>query len=166
VALTIALIGMENIAVATRKPGVVAAISGVALLAMAGLRLAGVGDLPALLLVGAALFTANYLLISGALPDAGRLRRVITVVFGLIHGFGFAANLLEMQLPTGRIAELLVGFNLGVEFGQMTLVLGVSLLAAGLAKVRLAPPRAAVVELAASVLVGLGVYWFTVRSFA
>jgi hypothetical protein len=165
VALTIALIGAENVAVATRRAGVVAAISAAALLAMAALRLAGVGDLPALLLVGAALFTANYLLISGALPDSGRLRMVITVVFGLIHGFGFAANLLEMQLPTGRIAELLLGFNLGVEFGQMTLVLGVSLLAALLVRLRLAPPRAMVVEAAAAVLVGLGVYWFTLRSF-
>jgi hypothetical protein len=34
--------------------------------------------------------------------DAGRLRMLITLVFGLIHGFGFAADLLELQLPNRR----------------------------------------------------------------
>ncbi len=165
VALTIALIGAENVAVATGRPGTVAAAAAVALLAMAALRLFGIGALPSLLLVGSALFTANYLMISGRLPDAGRLRMLITVVFGLVHGFGFAANLLEMQLPTGRIAELLVGFNLGVEIGQMTLVLAVSLGAWALARLKWAPPRPMVVETASALLVGLGVYWFALRSF-
>jgi hypothetical protein len=165
VALTIALIGAENVAVATGKPVTVAIAAAAALLLMAGLRLAGVGTLPTLLLVGSALFTANYLMISGSLPDAGRLRMLITVVFGLIHGFGFAANLLEMQLPTGRIAELLVGFNLGVEIGQMTLVLAVSLGAYLLVRLKWALPRPAVVEVASAFLVGLGTYWFTLRSF-
>jgi hypothetical protein len=34
-------------------------------------------------------------------------------VFGLIHGFGFAAGLLNNPIPSARLAELLVGFNLG-----------------------------------------------------
>jgi hypothetical protein len=166
VALTIALIGAENIAVATLRPVTVGLATGGALLAMATARVLGFGDLPALLLLGAGLFTASYLMISGSLPNAGRLRMVITVVFGLIHGFGFASNLLEMQLPTGRIAELLVGFNLGVEIGQMTLVVGVSLVVMGLAKLKLTLPRPIVVEVASSFLVALGVYWFAARSFA
>jgi hypothetical protein len=90
---------------------------------------------------------------------------VITLVFGLIHGFGFAASLLEMQLPPKRLAELLVGFNFGVEIGQLTLVLAVTGLALALTKMKLAPPRAIVVELASSCLVGLGVFWFVSRSF-
>jgi len=63
-------------------------------------------------------------MITGALADAGKFRTMITMVFGLIHGFGFASNLLQMQLPTNRLAELLVGFNVGVEIAQLTLVLG------------------------------------------
>lgn len=164
VALTIGLIGAENVAVATRRPLAVASVTGAALVAMLALRLAGVGQLPVLLLLGSALFAASYLMASGSLPNAGRLRMVITVVFGLIHGFGFAANLLEMQLPTGRLAELLVGFNLGVEIGQLTLVLGVSGLAWLLMRARLAAPRPIVTELASGVLVMLGAYWFVLRS--
>jgi hypothetical protein len=40
---------------------------------------------------------------------------VVTVVFGLIHGFGFAADLLELRLPSGQLVSILLGFNLGVE---------------------------------------------------
>jgi hypothetical protein len=133
---------------------------------MIGLKLLGYGGLPTLLLLGAGLFTSNYLMVSGHIRDAGRMRMVITLVFGLIHGFGFAASLLEMQLPTERLAELLVGFNLGVEIGQLTLVLSVTLLAYALMKMKWAPPRAIVVELVSACLVGLGVFWFVGRSFA
>ena len=124
VALTIALIGAENIVVQTQKPTLVALTVGGSLAFMALLEVLGFGGLPSLLLLGAGLFTANYLMISGRLRDAGRLRILITLVFGLIHGFGFAADLLELQLPPERLAELLVGFNVGVEIGQLILVAG------------------------------------------
>ena len=165
VALTIALIGAENLAVESRRPGPIALLVALGMAVMIGLRLMGFGGLPVLLLLGAGMFTNNYLMVSGHVRDAGRLRIVVTLVFGLIHGFGFAASLLQMQLPAERLAELLVGFNLGVEVGQLTLVMGVTLLALGLTRLRLAPPRAIVVEVAAAGLVGLGTFWFVSRSF-
>jgi HupE / UreJ protein len=166
VALTIAVIGAENIAVATHRPGVVALGLGSLLLAMAAARLGGMGLLPSTLLFGAALFCCCYLMISGQLQDSGRLRLVVTLVFGLIHGFGFASDLLEMRLPAGRLAELLVGFNLGVEIGQLTLVLVALAAVKLLASVRLSLPRPIVVETLSAGLVGLGMYWFISRSFA
>ncbi len=165
VALTIALIGAENIAVHTRRPGLVAIGTAGMLLAMTALRLMGVGTLPVLLLFGAGLFTANYLMVSGHLRDAGRLRLVVTMVFGLIHGFGFAANLLEEKLPQSRLFQLLFGFNIGVEIGQLTLVLGLTLLVYLLRKAKLTLPRPIVVDVAASALVCVGMYWFIQRSF-
>ncbi len=49
-------------------------------------------------------------------------RWMITFLFGLVHGFGFANVLRELGLPaTGLIASLL-SFNVGVEFGQLTIV--------------------------------------------
>lgn len=165
VALTIALIGAENIAVATNKPGLVAGGLGLTMLAMAIGQWLGFGGLPALLVLGAGLFSANYLMVSGHVRDAGRLRMVITLVFGLIHGFGFAANLLELQLPKERLAELLLGFNLGVEIGQLTLVLAVTGLAFVLGRLKIAPPRPIVTEIAAAWLVLIGVYWYVTRSY-
>jgi hypothetical protein len=166
VALTIAMIGAENIAVATHRPGSVALGIGLPLFTMAAASFAGAGTLPPLLLFGAALFCANYLMLSGHMRDAGRLRLVVTLVFGLIHGFGFAATLLEMQLPAQKLAQILVGFNLGVEIGQLSLVLTLIGLVALAVRTKLALPRPIVVDAVAAGLVAVGTYWFVSRSYA
>jgi hypothetical protein len=165
VALTIALIGAENIGDSTRRPLPVALGLGGLLLSFALAKLLGMPvTLPTLLLVGGGIFAFSYLLLTGHMRDAGRVRLVVTLVFGLIHGFGFASNLLEMQLPPGRIAELLVGFNLGVEIGQVTVVLSALALAWVLVKLRLAMPRPLFTDIAAAFLVGEGLFWFLGRS--
>jgi hypothetical protein len=165
VALTIAMIGAENIGDSTHRPLAVALGMGGILFAMALAQYLGAPvTLPMLLLIGGGIFAANYLMLTGHLRDAGRVRLVMTLVFGLIHGFGFASNLLEMRLPTGRLAELLIGFNLGVEVGQVTVVMGAILVAYLLVKVRLAVPRPIFTDIAASFLVGEGLYWFLGRS--
>ena len=166
VALTIALIGLENLAVQTHRPGFFAAGLGILLAAMTAGKVLGYGELPAMLTLGAGLFLANYLLVSGHLRDAGRLRLIITLVFGLIHGFGFAASLLSEPLPASRLAELLVGFNLGVEVGQLTLVVGLTLVVFALSKARWTLPRPIVVDVAASCLAGIGMFWLITRSYA
>ena len=165
VALTIALIGAENISVQTRKPEIVAGGTFLLLVTMMVMRMLGIGTLPVLLLLGGGLFTANYLLISGHLRDAGKVRLVVTVVFGLIHGFGFAAGLLEEKIPQTRLVELLLGFNLGVEVGQLTLVVGLTLIVMWLRKMKWTLPRPIVVDVCASALVCMGMYWFIQRSF-
>lgn len=43
--------------------------------------------------------------------------------FGLLHGFGFASVLLELEMPKTALIQALLGFNLGVELGQLSLVL-------------------------------------------
>jgi hypothetical protein len=166
VALTIAMIGAENIAVATHRPGTVAIGIGLPLLAMAAVSFAGIGTLPPLLLLGAALFCANYLMLSGHMRDAGRLRLIVTLVFGLIHGFGFAATLLEMQLPAQKLVQILVGFNIGVEIGQLSLVLALMGLVGVAVRARLSLPRPIVVDVVAAGLVAVGTYWFVSRSYA
>jgi hydrogenase/urease accessory protein HupE len=46
-----------------------------------------------------------------------------TFAFGLIHGFGFASALQEFGLPAGTVVPALAAFNLGVELGQVAIVL-------------------------------------------
>lgn len=166
IGLTIALIASENIGDTNKRSGTIATIVGSSLLLMALGKMAGFGGLPVYLLVGAAIFAVNYLLLSGHLKDAGRLRLVVSMVFGLIHGFGFAANLLEMQLPTGRMAELLFGFNFGVEIGQLTLVCALVSFVWLLAKAKLTLPRPIVVDVASACVAGVGIFWFVSRSYA
>ncbi len=165
VALTIALIGAENIGDSTHRPLPVALGLGGLLLAMASLKALGLGvKLPITLLVGGGIFAAFYLLLTGQMRDAARIRLGVTLVFGLIHGFGFASNLLEMHLPTHRLASLLVGFNVGVEIGQVTVVLGAIALARMLVRMRLSLPRPLFTDIAASFLVGEGLCWFVGRT--
>jgi ABC-type antimicrobial peptide transport system permease subunit len=52
-----------------------------------------------------------------------RLRRALaSFLFGLVHGFGFAGALVELQLPTETLIPSLLFFNLGVEAGQALIV--------------------------------------------
>ena len=81
--------------------------------------------------------------------------------FGLVHGFGFAGALSELGLPTGARLASLLGFNLGVEIGQMAvvaLVLPVLLLVRRKRwYARLAMP------LLSLAIAGLASYWLWVR---
>jgi hypothetical protein len=167
VALTIALIGAENIGDGTRRPLPLALGLGGLLFLLALAKHFGLPvTLPTLLLIGGGIFAASYLMLTGHMRDAGRVRLLVTLVFGLIHGFGFAANLLEMRLPPNRLAELLVGFNVGVEIGQITVVLGAVLLAKALVRLRLGIPRPLFTDVAAAFLIGEGLYWFIGRSIS
>ena len=49
-------------------------------------------------------------------------RWMVAFGFGLIHGFGFASVLTDLGLPRSALALALVGFNVGVEIGQITIV--------------------------------------------
>jgi hypothetical protein len=50
-------------------------------------------------------------------------RIVVTFFFGLIHGFGFASVLSELNLPTADFAWALLQFNVGLEMGQLIIVM-------------------------------------------
>lgn len=58
-------------------------------------------------------------------PLVTRSRARIAFAFGLLHGFGFASVLSDMGLPHGARVISLLAFNLGIEAGQMAVVLAV-----------------------------------------
>jgi hypothetical protein len=49
-------------------------------------------------------------------------RWMVAFAFGLIHGFGFASVLADLGLPQSALLLALLGFNLGVEAGQLAIV--------------------------------------------
>jgi len=55
-------------------------------------------------------------------PVVAERRWAVAFAFGLIHGFGFASVLADLGLPQGALLLALVGFNLGVEVGQLAIV--------------------------------------------
>jgi hypothetical protein len=58
-------------------------------------------------------------------PIVTETRARIAFAFGLLHGFGFASVLADMGLPQGARLISLVAFNLGIETGQLAVVLAV-----------------------------------------
>ncbi|HSI57815.1 MAG TPA: HupE/UreJ family protein, partial [Ideonella sp.] len=60
--------------------------------------------------------------IDNLLPFLPRQRWKLTFVFGLVHGFGFASALQDLGLVREALASSLLGFNLGVEIGQLSIV--------------------------------------------
>jgi len=57
------------------------------------------------------------------LREAPSQRWLVSFLFGLVHGFGFASALTPLKLPGWNLATALLGFNLGVEAGQALVVL-------------------------------------------
>jgi hypothetical protein len=96
--------------------------------------------------------------------DGRDLRAWVALVFGLVHGFGFANVLREFGLPDQALGWSLFSFNVGVEIGQLAIVLVV---ASALTALRRHSARLGYrVAFAGSVLViAAGTYWFVERVF-
>jgi hypothetical protein len=64
-----------------------------------------------------------WVAVENLVAPAGAARRwLIAGAFGLIHGLGFASMLVELGVPQDAVLRALVGFNIGVELGQLAFV--------------------------------------------
>ena len=99
--------------------------------------------------------------------------------FGLLHGLGFASVLGEFGLPEGQFVPALIGFNVGVELGQLTvialaaLVIWLAVRAASVARletdqtaVRSYPVMFRAVSVTGSLVIAIiGLWWVIERVF-
>ncbi|NOK19950.1 HupE/UreJ family protein [Corallococcus carmarthensis] len=60
--------------------------------------------------------------LNNVFPLMDRTRWLAAFALGLLHGFGFASVLADLELPAGSLAVTLFGFNVGVELGQLACV--------------------------------------------
>jgi hypothetical protein len=93
-------------------------------------------------------------------PLAGRW--TIAFAFGLVHGFGFAGVLKDLGLGGGEVLAPLVGFNLGVELGQLLIVALFVPLAWALRDTRLY--RVGVLRGGSLAIAGLALMWLAERA--
>lgn len=164
IGFTIAMVAVENVAVERQLNQRAAYLSGLLLLLLAALGTLLDWSAPALSLIGLALFCWCYLMLSDSAPRARQLRPAVTTLFGLVHGFGFASVLQEVGLPQQALLPALFGFNLGVELGQIAIVLLLSGVGLALHRtLRHAWPTLAL--MANTALCGLGTYWFVQRLY-
>lgn len=65
-----------------------------------------------------------FVAVENVITDKLKTTRIIIVfVFGLIHGLGFAGVLKELGLPKKEFFNALISFNVGVELGQLSIIL-------------------------------------------
>ena len=91
-------------------------------------------------------------------------RPVIIFGFGLLHGLGFASVLGDFGLPEGQFIPALIGFNIGVEVGQLTVV-AVAAILLTLPFGRFDWYRRAIAMPTSIFIALVGAYWFIERVF-
>jgi hypothetical protein len=82
----------------------------------------GVVRLPAALTEPAIAASVVIAGVNNVRPLFGRHRWVVAFALGLLHGFGFSSVLTDAGLAPSRLLSSLLGFNLGVELGQLAIV--------------------------------------------
>tara|TARA_B110000196_G_C21120134_1_gene652750 strand:- start:316 stop:1509 length:1194 start_codon:yes stop_codon:yes gene_type:complete len=114
-------------------------------------------------LIGLGIFSISYLLLINR-GKSLNLSIAVTSLFGLIHGFGFSGSLSEIGLPDERLFGALLGFNLGVEAGQILIVILLLTLGVAGSNIKVEYQDKAKMLLAAFLL-SLGSFWFIERIF-
>ncbi len=165
IGFTIALVAAEVVALRYKLQRSLMVVTSLLLLALVvATRTGTMGSGPgSLTLLGLCLFCICYLQLSTRTNLQDLVNPILTFLFGLIHGFGFAGLLTEIGLPQEYLLPALIGFNLGVEAGQLA-VLG-CVVAGGILLVRHIRLPVYTVETIASGLCGLGLFLFVSRSF-
>ena len=165
IGFTIALVAVQNIAVLTGNHRQITYFSVAGLLLIVLINLIWNIGLSALSGLGLALFTLAYLWNSTDEHLSANLRLVTSVIFGLIHGFGFASALTETGLANTQLLPALIGFNLGIELGQIVIIAVVWALLQQIRQSRFLTDTRLVIDLVSAALCGLGLYWFIGRSY-
>ena len=88
-----------------------------------GLATFGVVRLPSRISESAIALSVVIAALNNVVPVVRHRRWIVAFAFGLIHGFGFANVLADLGLPRNALTLALVGFNLGVEAGQLAIVM-------------------------------------------
>ena len=160
IGFSIALVAAENAWIlGSRGRAIPVAVAA----GLAALALLPGGSVPRVGLAGLAVFSLCHFGLLRRAREPARLRVAVAFAFGLVHGFGFAGVLAELELPTARLALALFGFNAGVELGQLAVVACLWPLLRALARGAGARAHALVAEAASAAICGLGLFWFLTR---
>ncbi len=127
-----------------------------------GLALYGVVSLPARVVEPLIALSIVYVAAENLRTQTlTRARVALVFLFGLLHGLGFAGVLTGLQLPRTDFAVGLLGFNFGVEAGQLTVIAGAALLV-GWGRQHAWYHRRVVVP-ASLAIAAVGLYWTVTR---
>lgn len=127
-----------------------------------GLATIGVVQLPGRWIESAIAASIVFMAAQNIFNKDPKHRTIVTLLFGLVHGFGFAGILQEMELSRESLLSSLLFFNVGVEVGQIIIIALVFPLIALLRRYR-TYPRA--VSVGSAAVIAIGMFWFIQRVF-
>ncbi len=94
---------------------------------------------------------------------SSRFRFLIVFVFGLLHGMGFASVLNHYGIPKDNFLQLLLSFNIGVEIGQLSIIILAFLLTKSILRQDYKIDK---IKVPISIIIGIiGMFWFIERVF-
>ena len=119
--------------------------------------------LPSALVESLIALSIAYVALENLLPRHAFSRRwAVSFVFGLVHGFGFSSVLREIGLPKENLLLSLVNFNIGVEAGQLTVIL---LAVPVFMRFKSKPWEPRVVAVVSGAILAVGLVLFVERAF-
>jgi len=160
----VALVAAEAVARASQRPWATAALLAGGTLALSAALLFTRGWPASLLLAGIAGFSVCYLPAASSLADGVVLRLVPATLFGMLDGFGFAANLSVLTLSPSALAPILLSFDAGA-LAVIALVAGALVAAAALLRWRGFASWPTAADLAAAALAAFGIFWLVGRLY-
>lgn len=92
-----------------------------------------------------------------------RWRLLVVFVFGLLHGLGFAGAMADLGLSGEHLAASLVGFNVGVELGQLAVIASAALIVRTL-RLSIDAERQFVLRPASAAIALMGLFWAIERT--
>lgn len=130
-----------------------------------GLSMYGVIQPPAAIIEPIIALSIFFVAVENILTDQLKPSRLLIVfVFGLIHGMGFAGVLTELGLPRKEFITALITFNVGVELGQIAVILALWA-AIGYWFARKPWYRKRIVNPLSIVIAVIALYWMVERTF-
>jgi hypothetical protein len=180
IGLTIALAAARNL-IRGEREGRIAAATAVAITASLLLIPADLRpSLSAALIISIAATAGSAVWLAGAREGEFSIlsRATLAMGFGWVHGLGFASALQDLHLPRSRLVPTLLGFNVGVEIGQLLAVIAAialirtvaTIVPAAADTVALQRPQqrspAVPAVVASAMLLAAGLAWFLSRAVA
>ena len=114
-------------------------------------------------MVGIIIFSIGYFGLYKNLKNKNTLLYIITVLFGLIHGYGFGSFLLKTEIENYNLIYGLAGFNIGVEIGQIIFVSIILLLLRLMKVLKLDNVEILFKNLIFILVISFGMFWFVSR---
>jgi hypothetical protein len=117
---------------------------------------------PTRLVESAIALSIAYLAAENLLRAKSKYRWWIASAFGLVHGFGFASALQRVEIDGSQMIRALLGFNLGVEMGQIMILLALVPLVCSMKKEPLLTKYA--LHPCSIGVFAVGAYWLVIRA--